>query len=116
MTFYLKDIRRISSLKKEYRPGTCNSIVTVYEMAACTLITNSLDDPNFTEDFIDLFRVWANIMATLIESDLQSNINYLRLKVIVRKFVEVAPTPNHLYAFCDILSDEVSQLIKQIVK
>lgn len=80
-------------------------------MASCTLVAESLTNSNFFDDYSDIMKFWSNIITTLMESDLEFSMHGLRLKDIIEKFVDMAPTARHLYKICDILNDEVSEYI-----
>lgn len=115
MQRYYSKIQSLSKLKHEARPRICKSIVVVCEMAACIMIATSLQNCDCINDFTELINRWCYIMLTLKESDLKSNMNNICLKTMIRKFINMAPTAQHLYLIYDILLKIVSKYIFKLL-
>lgn len=112
MQRYCNKIQSLSKLPKESRPRICKSIVVVCEMAACILVATSLQDPDCClDDFSKLMKRWSLMIVMLMESDIENDMNDLRIKDMIHTFIDMAPTASHLYLLCDILSDIVSKFI-----
>lgn len=108
MQRYCNKIQGFSNIPKESRPRICKDMVEVCEMAACILVSTSLKKPRYFQQFSILVKKWSFLMKTLMESDLKSDM-YSRIKNMIRKFIEMAPTSDHLYLLIDTFSNEVSK-------
>jgi len=112
MENYCKKIQKLTNMQKEVRPRICKNMVLVCEMAACIMVVNSLKNSNIFDNIADLIKKWSLIVITMMETDLQpDNISYDYIKNIIRTFINVAPSANHLYLICDVLYSEVSKII-----
>lgn len=110
MERYCTKIQFFSKLPKESLPRICKSMIDVCEMAACILVSTALKKCRYFEQFSVLVKKWSFLMKTLMESNLKSDM-YSRIKNMVRKYFEIAPSSNYLYLFIDIFSKEVSKHI-----
>ncbi|XP_060856099.1 uncharacterized protein LOC132933844 [Metopolophium dirhodum] len=107
MENYCKKIQKLTNMQKEIRPRICKNMVLVCEMAACIMVVNSLKNSNIFDNIADFIKKWSLIVITLMETDLQpDNISYDYIKNIIRTFINVAPSANHLYLICDVLYSE----------
>lgn len=110
---YSYKVKDLLQLPKTIRPRFYKYIVVVTEMASYILVYISLKNSKFFDDFFDLLKFWSTIAITLMKN-LELNMNVSKLKDMIYKFVNIAPTARHLYMICDVLNDEVSNYILTI--
>lgn len=108
MDKYSNKIEKLLIVKKENRPRIFKSVVSVIEIAAYVIVIVALKKANLHEQFSEVMNKWSTLMIMLMESDLDTNISICRLKDIILKFVDVAPTANHLYIICGVCFEDVS--------
>lgn len=112
---YSYKIEGLSQLPHEIRPRICRCLVMVTEMASCTVLATSLINSEFFDAYCKLIKIWSMIITTLIKSNLEFSMHSSRLKDMIYKFVDMAPTAVYIYKICDILTDEVSKHILTIL-
>lgn len=101
-------IKWLSKFPKGIRPRIYKNVIAVTEIASCTLVSMAFKNSNIFEDSSDLLKFWSIIIVTLMKSDLEFNMNGLRLTDMIHTFVSLAPTAHHLYMMCDVFNDNVS--------
>ncbi|XP_050425727.1 myb-like protein U [Adelges cooleyi] len=101
------------AFKKEAQPRICQHMVYVCEMAACILVAKSLANIDYLDDFTCLVNNWSTIFITLMRSDLKTELNDISLCNVIRYFIKLAPTANHIYILCDILKNKFGSMLPQ---
>ncbi|XP_050527206.1 uncharacterized protein LOC126897556 isoform X2 [Daktulosphaira vitifoliae] len=113
MDRYTKKIKSFLHFRQEAhkQPRICKHQIVVCEIAACILVATSLTHSKYLDDFTILINNWSTIFSILLKSKFKTELNNITLCDMIRNFINLAPTANHIYIMCEKLKQKFGSLL-----